>query len=315
MKRAILTTAAVFAAVLMLNAPVLADSYSWTGSNNNNWDDPNNWSGGTADTYPDDSNDSATIPSGSISNEPTVNVSVTVGSVEVQADRTVTMAANLTSGTLTIRRDAKVFTQTNTLEVSSSSGLTIDPVGAGTEPGYLKVNAAGTVSLTGGGTHTINGEMHLQVTDSTLLISTNSATLSGDGVVEGQNNGAQILIADGMELINQTTIQGALTIDEESGSAEFDNRSLVRADRAGRIEVKNVTIRDTVSEDSDHPRWKVSDNASAELRFSIAATSLVGDFDIDTGTLDIDANVTTSGNIDFSGGQIQVCGGMIFQAS
>lgn len=203
---------------------------------------------------------------------------------------------------LTISYGGRLDTGNYTLTITGSGGLTIC---AG---GLLKVEGNGMVVLNGGGTSPLNGRIELEQDSSTLKIADSDHTLTGSGAIEGQNADAQILITDGETLTSEITIQGALTIDDAAGaSATFTNHGLVHANRTSAdwvLDVKTAT-----TNDNSGNRWKVSAHQNAELRFSSAATGLGGDFTVSNGKLRIDENVTTTGDLSFTGGKIVVASG------
>lgn len=311
--RSILTVAALFAAALfILDVPAaMATDFTWDGSASTAWNNPANWTAGSG--YPDDSGDTATIPSSSVKNEPTVNVNVTVGSVTVQANRTLTLTADLTTGSLTMECDGIVTTGANTLTITNSGGLTINT------GGLLNVNGAGEVRLTGGGTHTINGTaadigLRLSVDGSTLRIYDANVTLTGTGYVEGRNNGAQILITDGETLTNEITIEGSLQI---CGPGTLDNEGLVEATRANNENDNKLECYSGTFSGGTTGDYKVN-TASAYLTFRAGGDfdGMSADFIVGAGTLDVNESVCTTGDLTFTGGTIDViasesfkCGG------
>lgn len=306
MKRTILTTAAILAAVMMINVPiVMATAYQWDGADSTAWNEPNNWTANSG--YPSGAGDTATFPSSGVSNEPTVNIEVTVGSVTVDTGRTLTLGADLSTGSLDIT--GTVNTDDDTLTVSSENGLTIN------SNGLLHVDDAGTVVLSGGGTsQTIDGSLTLDVSGSTLSI-TNSCTIEGDGSITGSSDSAAIEIAGtDKTLTSEVTIAGALRIVGAQGSSgtTFINSGSVRANTAGTLEVFPDAL-DAGSAVSGS--WYVETNANAELWVRTASVQLSGSINLSTGTLDIDQNITTSDQFNFTGGSIEVAAQKSFSAS
>ena len=225
---------------------------------------------------------------------------------------TCVLSADCTVERLTISYGGRLYTGSHTLTITGDGGLTI------CFGGKLIVDGAGTVVLNGGGTSPLNGRIELQVSGSTLRFEDNSVTLSGIGYVEGQSNGARIEIAaensPGISLISSINIVGALEIAGLSADGKttgtFTNSDIVHADGASgdkRITVESGTI-------DGSGTWQVS-HSDAEIQFDVAATGLSGTFDIDAGTLDINEDVTTTGDLEFSGGTIEVAATKTFQAS
>ena len=223
---------------------------------------------------------------------------------------TCVLSADCTVERLTISYGGRLYTGSHTLTITGDGGLTI------CLGGLLNVDGAGTVDLTSGGTHTINGELRLCVSGSTLRISSNGSTIDGSGKIEGRNNTARIEIAaensPGISLTSSVDIVGALEIAGLSADGKttgtFTNSDIVHADAASgdkRITVVSGTI-------DGSGTWQVS-HSDAEIQFDVSAI-LTGTFDIDDGTLDINQNVTTS-DLEFSGGTIEVAANKTFQAS
>lgn len=307
-----LTSAAlVVVALFMLDAPVAyADTYYFDppdAATTGNWNDPDNWrdscGGDALDDWPDNSADIVIICTG---NTVTVNVTVDVASITVESTATMAMAADVTTDTLTVA--GTVTTGANTLEITSSDGLTINGTG------LVDVDSgSGVVILSGGGTsQTIGGTLNLALSGSTLSI-TSSCTIDGSGFIDGDNNGALIEIAHGVTFTNTANITGMLQITFAFGAttADFVNgtNGSVEANKAGTLEINPNT------HSAGAGAFKVTTSASALLKFPVAATGLSGPFTVSNGILDIDANVATTGDLNFTGGKIAVAGsGVYFQA-
>ena len=325
--RTLLTTAALIAAALFIldvPAAVATDYYvSVTGNLTTAEWRTESCTGPVMSkpSYPDlQTDDTITICDKVTAVTLTVNSAIDVAAITVQSSATMAMSAAVETDTLTIECDGVVTTGAYTLTITASNGLTIDAVsGDCTDPGLLNVDGAGTVDLTGGGTsQTIDGTLQLSVSGSTLSITTNGCTIDGSGKIEGRNNAARIEIAaednPGISLISSIDIVGALEIAglsaEGKTTGTFTNSGIVDADGASddkRIIVVSGTI-------DGGGTWRVS-ASDAEIQFDVAATGLTGIFDIDAGTLDINENVTTTGDLDFTGGTIDVAPTKAFQAS
>jgi hypothetical protein len=346
--RRILTTAALVAGVFILAAPAAyaQSTYDWNGSQNVNWSNANNWTRTSGSgSAPPGSGDTANIPSGDIDNEPTVDSTVSVGTITISSGRTLTISNPLTVGTFTINSGSTVSgtssltinttltmgddltigtftmgssasgtTGANTLTVNDSSGFTIS------SGGLLNVDDAGLVDLAGGGTHTINGTaanngLRLSIANSRLRISS-SATLSGTGYIEGQHDSALIELAADVAFTSAITIEGNLQIVpvQYATGTRFINNGFVDANNAGTLEL-NVHYLDTATPTGPSGSWRVGDSGSAFLKFSVGSTLMSGTFTVSNGMLDIDQNITTSGNLTFTGGTISVAPGVTFQAS
>ncbi len=199
----------------------------------------------------------------------------------IVCDDTVTLSGTETCDSLTIQQNGEVDTGANSLTISDSAGLDID------SGGLLDVSGSGGVTLTGGGVHPIDGTIELDVANSDLTISTVNATLSGDGEVDGQNNGALISITAGETFTNALDtigITGALQI---TGAAFFLNQGIVEAN-------DSTTNRDTLLvavsgasstaplDDNSSGQWKASNGGHLEFSNALddqdARLQLQGDF-------------------------------------
>lgn len=176
--------------------------------------------------------------------------------------------------------------------------------------------ASGTVTLTGNGcaTSKIDGTVILQRTAplifGSLAFTTNDHVLKGDGAIVGQDNVTRIQVSGGLTLTSDITIAGALQI--HAGAGTFKNTGLVQADDGTANSDTLVLASGTYTGSGE---WKAA-SADAFLRFGFAvtATKLTGDFTVSRGTLDIDADVCTTGNLTFTGGKIDVAAGKSFKA-
>lgn len=292
----LLTVAALFAAALfILDVPAaMATDHNWQGDVSSDWNVGGNWDQGTVPGP----NDEAII--GDVTNpsyhDPVVPATPTnaVGAIKIE-DGGLLMVDTSSSGTQAV--------------------LTVDP---GTETGKLIIESGGkltigedgTVWLDDAVTHEIGGTIELTDQDSILHFD-DTATVgehsSVSGTIDGQDDDAQIAIANGKTLTNEITIQGALVVDDAvAASATFANHGLVHANRTSApwvLDVATATITDTSGN-----RWQASANANATLRFSNCA-ALSGNITVSNGVLDIDANVCTTGTLDFSGGKIEIADG------
>ena len=187
----------------------------------------------------------------------------------------------------------------HTVDVDTSESVDYVTVDSG---GYIDIQASGTLTLCAASTSTISQDkgIYLSSSTSTLAVSANH-TLSGSGSVEGRDNAAQIEISGNNTLTNTTTIEGALEIRAGSGTFVNGATGVVHANRITGDKILTLysgTIDDVYS-DPDRAEWKVSADTDAILRFSVAATGLEGDFIVHEGTLDVNANVWTTGDLDF----------------
>lgn len=263
MKRAILTTAAI-AAVLLIGANVQAADNTFTNAaGGNTWNTAGNWSRASV---PDDT-DNAVIPSGQTCN---VNIAAAeADSVKVE-------------GTLNIPANTKLTLDGSTNSTSFVSGL---------------------------------GRIYLQGSASELNFTTTDQTISygsSPGEIIGLNDSAIISVDDDpnetlTELTNKITISGSLTI--AVADATFDNDGIVRADRNNGAGDQKLTCVTGTYTGSSTGTYKVTASGSTLLFSSTitdATTGLATNFEVVDGTLDIDVDVSTTGDLSFTGGRIEV---------
>ncbi len=172
-----------------------------------------------------------------------------------------------------------------------------------------------TLTLDGdkGTTSTVHGEIWLQENGAELAFTEKNHKLTGIGEIDGQHDDAKLVLGDGRTVTNKIRIEGNCQILPAPGASgtTFVNGSggLVHANNAGTL-VLNVH-----SLGSPSGVWRVSTNSSAILEFNVGSTTMTGRFDVDAGKLQVDANVATSGVLDFQGGTIDVASGAYFKAS
>ncbi len=183
--------------------------------------------------------------------------------------------------------------------------------------GCIIIEAGGTLILTGDpeSTSTVDGCIILEGAGSELRFTTNNHTVTGSGVIDGQDGSALISIASGITLTSSLNTVGITGHLEIAGSGSFANQGKVYADCAsGTLKISAAGVDDsdnggTVS--STNFRWGV--NASgAKLLFGVEPDALKGDFYVHNGTLQAgedpdggdDIDVCTTGNILFDGGRI-----------
>lgn len=195
---------------------------------------------------------------------------------------------------------AQCVTVSGTLTISGTVTMKCVNVTPGAT---LIITNTGTLRLSGNATSTIDGEIRLSGT----LAIRNNHTLTGSGVIDGQLADARITVISGKTVTNKMLIAGQLKI--AAGGATFTNHSdgIVQADVNGTLEVVDGTIEGAGA-------WKVSTDPNAVLKFSVAVTNLSGAFTVKSGTLNIDADVCTTGDLTFDGGTIDVAAGKSFKA-
>lgn len=204
--------------------------------------------------------------------------------------------------------DGWLSTGSYTLTVTGAGGLDVSSTGK-----VFVDGAGGAIALTGGGTHTMDGEIHL-LPWTRLRIQADTVLL-GAGFVRGYGSGAAISIQGARTLTNRlaTGIIGSLRIETNVvaglAPAVFANEGVVMAD-GGVIELAtNLTVRDTAGAD----RWLTSIKLGSELTFGSEATDLVGDF-VNSGTLTFSQSVTTCGRWTFNcGALVKIAADKTFQ--
>jgi hypothetical protein len=271
MKRKLLTTAAVFAALFFVGPANATTYYFYTGGTPGNWNTGANWwstgcGTGTNGTVPTATDHAVICPS------ETCNVNVA------------TAAAY-------------------TIDVMDSAVVNIQPNMKLTLGGATNVTSCicdgGVINLQASGGQYGN-----------LAFTTNDHNLIGDGSIIGANHGCQITLnADNQVLMNNITISGALEITESGAPSgtQFINSGMVRANQTSdtlELDVDSLDngIHCTIGD------WEVNGTSSV-LLFSIGSTYLCGDFTVSDGTLDLDATVSTCGTLSFTGGAIDTAGG------
>ncbi len=181
--------------------------------------------------------------------------------------------------------------------------------------GVLNIAAGVTLTLDGDpcAESKVDGFINLLGSGSVLAFSSNNHTVSGSGLIDGRHNSARI---DIMSAITVTigadlTVHGAMQIRAVSGT--FDNDGLVEADNAA---TNDDTLECYSGTFAGSGEYKVA-TSGATLKFDsgISDTGLAADFTVGGGTLDIDEEVVTTGNLTFTGGTISVAANKTFQAS
>jgi hypothetical protein len=341
MKRVILTTAAIFVAVMMV--PAMAKTTTWDGSDSTSWDLAANWDNGVPV-----SGDTVIIPQ--VTSPPAYNPILSsnvdgIASITINSGGNFEQNGNLSSvgtftvnGTLTQNGTLGATTHAvggthsmnNTLSVSTSSisgtlttsgtkTMTVSSSNGLTVSGTLNISTNGTVDLSGAGdSQTVDGTVNLLGSGSTLRIShaTNDTTLDGSGSITGSNDAAKIEIASSRTLTSSINIEGKMKILPVSGASgtKFINSGTVEASGSGTLEINTYAIDNGT--DNVTGNWVVGTNASDKLWFRVGSTRLAGNITVSGGTLDVDVSVTDtkSGCLSFTAGTIDVASGVTFEA-
>lgn len=225
-------------------------------------------------------------------------------SCTLQADCEVTYAV--------IFGGASLDTSHHRLTITASGGLVLF------EGGLLTIPRGGTVVLTGGGTSLVNGLIRLVDgrvrDDSTFQIATTDHALIGDGSVDGEHSSAFVIIGERLTLTSEITLEGLLQIvpAKQATGTTFINNGAVDANNSGTLELNVHNLDD--GSNNVTGTWRVGTSSSAVLKVQVGSTLLTGGVTVADGTLDIDENLCTAGDLTFTGGRIDVAPGKSFTA-
>ena len=180
--------------------------------------------------------------------------------------------------------------------------------------GCLKIAANVTLTIAGTAAHnesTVDGTIILAGDEATLKIIQSDHTLSGQGRLIGKSNTALIRVTGNLALTSSITIKGALQI--RAGSGEFINDGLVMSRHAAEDDDTLTVYSGTLKGVGTYQ----ANRAGSTLHFRaniMVGTGFACDFNVLAGTLGIDEDVQTSGDLSFSGGTIRVAAGKTFIA-
>jgi len=268
--------------------------YTWQGGTTN-WGTNTNWS---PTGVPNGSGDTVTI--GDQTNDPILDTSRTIGKVTIAAGGQLLIGAN----TLT-----------------TAAALDIDSASGGTSAGVLRLdNASSQLTLTGAVTHEIDGEIRLEASGATVNITTNNSTFSGAGMINGQDDGAVIGIAEDQTLTNRLATIGIVGALQITSSGKFHNQGIVEADYDGGTLLIDVSgSGGTVPlTDTGVAKWRCSCGGKLEFSNSLddqsQPVSLAGDFFLSGADSEIHFDAqsyvgtffTTSGRLVMSAGLLDV---------
>lgn len=184
-----------------------------------------------------------------------------------------------------------------------SGGLNADCVLVDTG-GTIEIEASSTLTLTGPGPSSVDGDLVLRGSDSKLKFTGLDHTVTGSGKIKGRDDEAQIEIAPGVTFTGDVKIVGHLQI---TGAGSFVNDGCVTADApAGALD---LAVTGTI-DDAAGACWQVV-GQDATLRFLTKPARLDGDFTVGEGTLRAgrdapvdDIDVVTTGDLTHTGGKI-----------
>jgi len=265
------------------------ETYTWDGSSSTAWTTAANWSGGTFATYPDDAGDKAIITNQT--NDPVVNANIEVGIVDIQ------------SGQVTIPDGGSSF---RTLTIDNTNGLS---VAAGAFV-YLEYDAK--LILEGGGDLVLNGNIEF----------VNVGSRTADPV---------------LHLLEATAIP-----DSGSGDINAAIKAVITADDADSVLVLGAGHDVNGTFDIEAPLVNngrlLVDGTDEKIHLKTYAKTGNGDYEItgsgaiievdvpvsggagsgltmSTGTLDVDYYFILCGELDMTGGVINVDANAMFEMS
>jgi len=267
-----LTAVLVFA--FIVDSAMAQATATWNGSVNSNWATAGNWTVSGGGSAPPASSDLVVIPDqNNTANDPTVGVSGSYAQLRVEA------------------RGYVQVNSSNTLTITGSGGLDIDPANGAVSEGVFDV-ADGTLVLSGGGTNPIDGKLLLSHASAVLSVTSASPTLntSSSGHVQGTNASAEIRIAaeaSQRTLTSNVRIHGMLKIRGMAPGGgqligKFVNGAsgIIDADANGVLSIMEGEI-----DDASGAAWRVT-HANGTLEFLVSPNCLDGNFTVAPGTLD-----------------------------
>ena len=284
--KALLTTAAVFAAMMILVPAAFATSetlYFDNNGGNHEWSNVANWS-----------------------TSPSTHVAPSDNSYPLEDDRAVILSSSeyCTISSQDAAADTLVVQSGAELNIEAQRQLTLDhdngPAG--------DTEIAGTVNLN----YDSENEYF-----STLEFRDSNQAVSGSGSIKGWGNTCRLSISTSNTLTNETTIEGSMQI--RAGSGTFQNNGTVEANHYDDDDDTLTLYSGTFSGGTStcNEGYKVTESL-ATLLIGVGSptiTSLSADFFIEDGTLDIQASVATTGGMRFTGGTISVNAGCSFTAT
>ena len=260
----------------------LMASMNWKGTASRDWNDRDNWTGGSVPA----AGDTVTIPSsvpGGYQGDPVLDSGDDglAGTLNIASNRSVTVTGKMLTldGAVTHDIDGDIFLKN---DVSNNS--------------VLKVTGAdATLDIAG------TGSVVLEASNARLDLDAD-VTVSGAGEIVGQHNDAEIQVATDKVLTNSLSIVGKMKI---AGPGKLDNRGLVHANANGPLTLdSNLIVVDTSGD-----RWKASIDSGAIFVFdgAIACDNLAGNFILDgCSTFRFNATVYTSGSFTTGDGFVDV---------
>lgn len=158
--------------------------------------------------------------------------------------------------------------------------------------GVLDIYKLGKVII--GDDHTFNG--------SGLIKMGLSGNASGDPLVEGASDTTVITLASGLTLQGwgdlDLVVTNNGTVAARSGTLELQHGG----DGSGKWTAETSTGRLLISgEIEGSATWELDDDAGAKIEIDATSECLTGDVEVSLGTLDVDANFRTTGELQMGG--------------
>lgn len=216
-----------------------------------------------------------------------------------------------------------VLTLGTGLTIKGTGHLKLPVVNNGTIRPFAFGNLSGEITLFD--SLTLNGVLLIEATGTAFL--TNNLTVPNGGVIELQSSGSDIgkLKPRSSYTPTVTVASGGILKGAGESHLKLINNGLVTA-RGGTLEIKaggdgsstGIWTAETstghlhvTSEILGSAKWKLTDNAAAKIEIDHACNCLDGLVEISLGTLDVDANFHTQGDLSIGGKDslIDVAGG------
>lgn len=310
-------------ALIATSAHAQPTSFTWVGGTDADWDDPSNWNPSDRGYPGEESGDSVTIPN--VTTDPVLNVSpshslsnlaisigglltmngysmAVTGATTVDGELVISTDSTLTQAQGSIMTVAGTVTVDGTLVLSKDSRLTLDGEIEFNDGCTMRIEEGaefdiGSATATyNGGTFKLNGQICLKTCTSILDVqadlqfSIGPSSSSLNRVLKMQHDNAQIKIKAGKTLTipQGITLRGrgkvtGLQVDNDLPG--FTNRGAVIADMTG---VLLFDSKVTLS-GANTAVFRIT-NANATMRFTRGVDAIIGDFDVQSGLLDINAS-------------------------
>ena len=275
---------------------------TWTGSDDSDWTNGNNWSGGSQPGGEDD----VIIPdAGTTDNDPDVAGQYSIQSLTVQDGGVVNFVAETSritaddgdisiTGTGEGGNGAVIATGGNQISLLASTGDI-------TFGGAKVVSATGAVTITGANSVQVTGTTTMTSTSGTVTINSDNAALAGGGTLSIGGGAGTVDIQDATSGLAALTISAAAQVDLQNVSVTTGNIDVTgtNIDLNGTTytsDVSSVTFTGAVDLDSGIGAAITSGGGSGD---NITLTGTINGKDDNTQSLTLDAGI--SGTVSVSG--------------